>query len=153
MSLNFEFLKRYIELIDDFLGVCTVCARVCHKDHDLSYSKCGSFFCDCGARGPGICQALTKRSIEKPHDSKQRSIDWPAKGSSSGQKSDLIEIEAKKNRVRELALPQKEKYAKNVTNSKDKLLTELVRGMNFCTVYYHFSINCYRNVVSNQKID
>ena len=35
----------------DGVGVCTVCAKVCHKDHDLSYAKCGSFFCDCGARG------------------------------------------------------------------------------------------------------
>ena len=31
-------------------GVCTICAKVCHSGHDLSYSKFGSFFCDCGAR-------------------------------------------------------------------------------------------------------
>ncbi|XP_064395390.1 E3 ubiquitin-protein ligase UBR4-like isoform X5 [Halichondria panicea] len=42
-------------------GVCTICAKVCHKGHDLSYSKFGSFFCDCGAKEDGSCQALVKR--------------------------------------------------------------------------------------------
>ncbi|ELU10961.1 hypothetical protein CAPTEDRAFT_154354 [Capitella teleta] len=46
----------------DSVGVCTVCAKVCHKDHDLSYAKYGNFFCDCGARGESHCQALSKRS-------------------------------------------------------------------------------------------
>lgn len=46
-------------------GACTVCAKVCHKGHDLSYSKFGSFFCDCGARGG--CLALTKRTKPKPN--------------------------------------------------------------------------------------
>ena len=46
----------------DGVGVCTVCAKVCHKDHDLSYAKCGSFFCDCGAKTDGSCQALVKRT-------------------------------------------------------------------------------------------
>uniref|UniRef100_A0A8C4S2P4 UBR-type domain-containing protein n=1 Tax=Erpetoichthys calabaricus TaxID=27687 RepID=A0A8C4S2P4_ERPCA len=32
----------------DGVGVCTVCAKVCHKDHEISYAKYGSFFCDCG---------------------------------------------------------------------------------------------------------
>jgi len=45
----------------DGTGVCTVCAKVCHKSHELSYSKCGSFFCDCGAKEDGSCQALVKR--------------------------------------------------------------------------------------------
>jgi hypothetical protein len=40
----------------DGVGVCTVCARVCHKDHDLSYAKFGSFFCDCGAKEDGSCK-------------------------------------------------------------------------------------------------
>ena len=37
-------------------GVCTICAKVCHKGHELSYSKYGSFFCDCGAKEDGSCQ-------------------------------------------------------------------------------------------------
>ncbi|KAE9420596.1 hypothetical protein Angca_003922, partial [Angiostrongylus cantonensis] len=40
----------------DNKGVCSVCAVNCHRGHDLSYSKQGSFFCDCGASG---CSALT----------------------------------------------------------------------------------------------
>ncbi|RWS29818.1 E3 ubiquitin-protein ligase UBR4-like protein, partial [Leptotrombidium deliense] len=45
----------------DGVGVCTVCARVCHKDHDVTYAKYGSFFCDCGAKTDGTCFALVKR--------------------------------------------------------------------------------------------
>ena len=46
----------------DGVGVCTICAKVCHKDHDVTYSKYGSFFCDCGAKEDNSCQALTRRS-------------------------------------------------------------------------------------------
>eukprot|EP01087_Luapelamoeba_hula_P004901 TRINITY_DN1489_c1_g1_i4.p1 TRINITY_DN1489_c1_g1~~TRINITY_DN1489_c1_g1_i4.p1 ORF type:complete len:3101 (-),score=589.73 TRINITY_DN1489_c1_g1_i4:7370-16672(-) len=30
-------------------GCCSACVRVCHKGHDVSYSRKSSFFCDCGA--------------------------------------------------------------------------------------------------------
>jgi hypothetical protein len=30
-------------------GCCTICALVCHRGHDVSYSRYSSFFCDCGA--------------------------------------------------------------------------------------------------------
>lgn len=46
----------------DKAGVCSVCARVCHKNHDISYAKYGNFFCDCGAKEDGSCQALSKRT-------------------------------------------------------------------------------------------
>lgn len=47
----------------DGVGVCTVCAKVCHKDHDLTYAKFGSFFCDCGAKEDGSCKVENKDSI------------------------------------------------------------------------------------------
>lgn len=43
------------------VGVCSVCARVCHKGHEVSYAKYGNFFCDCGAKEDGSCQALSRR--------------------------------------------------------------------------------------------
>ena len=43
-------------------GVCSICAKVCHKGHDLTYAKYGSFFCDCGAKEDGSCKALVKRT-------------------------------------------------------------------------------------------
>lgn len=46
----------------DGVGVCSICARVCHKGHDVTYAKYGNFFCDCGAKEDGSCQALVKRS-------------------------------------------------------------------------------------------
>ena len=30
-------------------GCCSLCAQVCHKGHDVGYSRRSSFFCDCGA--------------------------------------------------------------------------------------------------------
>ena len=32
-------------------GCCGLCARVCHKGHDVVYSRQSSFFCDCGHGG------------------------------------------------------------------------------------------------------
>lgn len=52
----------------DGVGVCSVCARVCHKGHDLSYAKYGNFFCDCGAKEDNSCQALIKRSPQSTID-------------------------------------------------------------------------------------
>lgn len=46
----------------DGVGVCSVCARVCHKNHDVSYSKYGNFFCDCGAKEDGSCLAMQRRT-------------------------------------------------------------------------------------------
>ncbi len=46
----------------DGVGVCSVCAKVCHRDHDVTYAKFGSFFCDCGAKEDGSCQALVRRA-------------------------------------------------------------------------------------------
>ena len=51
----------------DGVGVCSICAKVCHKDHDVSYAKHGSFFCDCGAREDGSCLALVKRPPSSDH--------------------------------------------------------------------------------------
>jgi hypothetical protein len=52
-------------------GCCTLCALVCHKDHDVSYSRCSSFFCDCGAENSNAaeqnrvpCKCLSPLSTE-----------------------------------------------------------------------------------------
>lgn len=39
-------------------GCCSVCVKVCHKDHDVAYARHGNFFCDCGAaRSAQVCVA------------------------------------------------------------------------------------------------
>ena len=53
----------------DGVGVCSVCAKVCHRDHDVTYAKFGSFFCDCGAKEDGSCQALVRRPPQPEEDS------------------------------------------------------------------------------------
>jgi len=60
----FRYHCHTCKLVDG-TGVCTVCAKVCHKGCELSYSKFGSFFCDCGAKEDGSCQALVRRGPGK----------------------------------------------------------------------------------------
>lgn len=57
----------------DGVGVCSVCAKVCHRDHDVTYAKFGSFFCDCGAKEDGSCQALVRRPPQPEEDSQSSS--------------------------------------------------------------------------------
>jgi len=52
--------------MNDGVGVCTVCAKVCHKDHDISYAKYGSFFCDCGAKEDGSCIVSLSQYVNLP---------------------------------------------------------------------------------------
>ena len=46
--------------------------RVCHRDCDVTYSKHGSFFCDCGAKEDGSCIALRPR-LPLGDDNKRKS--------------------------------------------------------------------------------
>ena len=55
----------------DAVGVCSICAQVCHKGHSMSYAKYSSFFCERG----GMCQALTARVLCPPKS--PRIIDPP----------------------------------------------------------------------------
>ncbi|EJW86248.1 zinc finger protein [Wuchereria bancrofti] len=69
-------------------GVCSVCAVNCHRGHDLSYSKFGSFFCDCGAKG---CVALKSTSHPKPQRvSNQKYATLPSNRSKSKHRSSLF---------------------------------------------------------------
>jgi hypothetical protein len=55
----------------DGVGVCTICARVCHAGHDVTYSKHGSFFCDCGAKEDGSWCRFHESSISAEKNSGQ----------------------------------------------------------------------------------
>ena len=63
--MNQHWYHCYSCSMHDSVGVCSVCAKLCHKRHDVTYAKFGSFYCDCGARGERYCKALSKASIEK----------------------------------------------------------------------------------------
>lgn len=75
----------------DGIGVCTICAKICHKNHDVCYAKYGNFFCDCGAKEDGTCIALTKKwntsisgyngrtvdNVKRNRDAKkEENLDW-----------------------------------------------------------------------------
>ena len=68
----------------DGVGVCTVCAKVCHRGHDVTYAKFGSFFCDCGAKEDASCQALVRRPQQVEEDA-SGSSGCKHESSSSGQ--------------------------------------------------------------------
>ena len=48
--------------IDNGCGVCEVCARTCHRGHNLSAPKNSKFYCDCGLSG---CAAMPSKSSSK----------------------------------------------------------------------------------------
>ena len=54
-------------------GVCAVCAKVCHRGHDLTYSRFSKFFCDCGAGKAHLCRALVPRGSQGDARSEARS--------------------------------------------------------------------------------
>merc|ERR1712228_347216 len=45
-------------------GVCLVCVKTCHANHNVSYAKYSQFFCDCGAKGKDSCQLLAKEQTD-----------------------------------------------------------------------------------------
>jgi hypothetical protein len=73
-------------------GCCSICVRVCHKDHDVSYSRFSRFFCDCGAGARGlVCKALKSRNSEH-----KKEVPLPIPSSSlkkTSHKSALVELD------------------------------------------------------------
>jgi len=83
------------KLVDD-KGCCTLCALICHKDHDVSYSRFSSFYCDCGAEsarsseiGRAPCQCLVALSPAEASAvfSKARQSEKRPERPNAGQKS------------------------------------------------------------------
>ncbi|XP_053096736.1 E3 ubiquitin-protein ligase UBR4 isoform X3 [Pangasianodon hypophthalmus] len=81
----------------DGVGVCTVCAKVCHKDHEISYAKYGSFFCDCGAKEDGSCQVRPNTSS---HHGKRTTAALVKRSPSSGMSSTMKESSAFQSELR-----------------------------------------------------
>ncbi|XP_077460740.1 E3 ubiquitin-protein ligase UBR4 isoform X2 [Stigmatopora argus] len=95
----------------DGVGVCTVCAKVCHKDHEISYAKYGSFFCDCGAKEDGSCQVRPNTS---GHHGKRATAALVKRSPSSGMGSTLKESSAFQS---ELRMPESASRHQNVSPS------------------------------------
>jgi len=53
-------------------GVCGVCVKVCHKGHDVSYSRKSRFFCDCGSGARSPCKCLVPRKVIKQEKKTKR---------------------------------------------------------------------------------
>lgn len=52
-------------------GCCSVCARVCHRGHDVGYSRFSRFFCDCGAATNSTCKSLKPIKYKPSRSSSQ----------------------------------------------------------------------------------
>lgn len=74
----------------DRIGMCTICAKVCHKGHDVSYAKYGSFFCDCGAKEDGSCKALSKRQSSSKNNQDGKYSSSKTGGSKTSGKSGAL---------------------------------------------------------------
>ena len=47
-------------------GCCGLCARICHKGHNVAYSRYSSFFCDCGEGSKTLSGSSVKCSCLSP---------------------------------------------------------------------------------------
>ena len=55
-------------------GCCSICAQVCHKGHDVGYSRKSSFFCDCGAEVGTDCDRAPCKCLSPLSDTALSSI-------------------------------------------------------------------------------
>ena len=125
------------------VGVCTVCAKVCHKGHDLTYAKFGSFFCDCGAKDDNSCKALVKRSPQSAMDGNENlsaqspfSMDniLPSSLRRRMSGSAMTEKPISTNKVAEQVNKAREALCKQVEGCKELLLNHLEESETVKTV-------------------
>jgi E3 ubiquitin-protein ligase UBR4 len=109
----------------DRIGCCTVCAKVCHAGHDISYAKYGSFFCDCGAKEDESCQALCIRDNTSTHTTAtaiQKSTKQPPTAPSSPKPVNVFDLNlnlvfaADANRVKSLKTRQIESLRQSIVD-------------------------------------
>ncbi|XP_067662559.1 E3 ubiquitin-protein ligase UBR4-like [Haliotis asinina] len=110
----------------DGVGVCTICAKVCHKDHDLTYAKFGSFFCDCGAKEDGSCKALVKRTAQSGLDS---SGSGPAQSPFS---MDTVQPSSLRRRLSSPSIDDKASEMMKTTEMSNKAREALCRQIENC---------------------
>ncbi|XP_028980055.2 E3 ubiquitin-protein ligase UBR4 isoform X4 [Esox lucius] len=106
----------------DGVGVCTVCAKVCHKDHEISYAKYGSFFCDCGAKEDGSCQVRPNTS---GHHGKRTTAALVKRSPGSGISSAMKESSAFQS---ELRMPESAIRHQTSLGSSDKGKVTICEG-------------------------
>ncbi|XP_030384737.1 protein purity of essence [Scaptodrosophila lebanonensis] len=113
------------------VGVCSVCARVCHKGHDVSYAKYGNFFCDCGAKEDGSCQALSRRIASHGGCESRAMADYGVSGGSSGSYVSNMGLLSSKKRSSAGAMPAANSHharKDSLTNERIVLLGKLLES-------------------------
>ena len=128
--------------MEDGVGVCSVCAKVCHKGHDITYAKYGSFFCDCGAKEDGSCQALVKR-----HPTYKSSAGASA-GPPSGFCADPLLRRARGPR----ALTPSNDKTREVATKHRRILSTQLGNKQSCLKMPLITILCYSNELSFPEI-
>lgn len=94
-SILFSYERNCLEILNLFtvLKLLEICLKF------YSYAKYGNFFCDCGAKEDGSCQALTKRGAQSSDSSQCQT------GTSSS--NDLIQPTSVRRRLSSPLCPQK----------------------------------------------
>ena len=117
-------------------GCCSVCARVCHKNHDVCYAKFGNFYCDCGAKEDGSCQAM---SLIDNSSAAMPAMDHGEILVSSLKRQTSSTAAQPNNDLINNLINNKQVFAKVIDGSKDQLSNqEMWRSvlkclLNFCT--------------------
>ena len=109
--MNQHWYHCYTCSMHDSVGVCSVCAKLCHKDHDVTYAKFGSFYCDCGAQGETRCKALTSTSIDRFLTEQQSSV-------SSKRETTLTEIQKRGDKLVSLIKKRQKQNTEGVKHGK-----------------------------------
>ncbi len=112
-------------------GCCTLCALVCHKGHDVTYSRHSSFFCDCAAEDGNSaeqnrvsCKCLSSLAageldsmFEQEQSWRKRSVDTSKRENIDCAFENSILIEIAKNSFPNAALESVNKFLTDIRKS------------------------------------
>eukprot|EP00727_Mastigamoeba_balamuthi_P002214 m51a1_g11990 putative auxin transport protein big-like (3533) ;mRNA; f:886903-898969 len=105
-------------------GCCSVCARKCHKGHELSFHKTSKFFCDCGAGAKGVkCRCL------KPPEKRDKAA---AKKPAAAPSDSLADEQRKVLRTLEMRAEYRVQLRSYLTKSFERVRTALEASL--CSV-------------------
>ena len=85
-------------------GCCTLCAVVCHRGHDVSYSRHSSFFCDCGAEDGSVseqtrvtCKCLAPLAAEQVDELIKRTVAEKSPQSNESEEKGTVALTTRKD--------------------------------------------------------
>ncbi|KYQ89094.1 hypothetical protein DLAC_10325 [Tieghemostelium lacteum] len=138
-------------------GCCSICVKVCHKGHAVSYSRFSRFFCDCGAGASkgSPCKALKPRPSNPPSNSANSS-----KHSSNTKRDDTSSVSSGTDSCCHTTSTGNCGYFFNIPTEDDKtaLRNEIMNDSTLIqkiSELYHTLVELYKswNNITPQKVE